>query len=207
MLNTKLPKAVIFDWDNTLVDTWPLIQVAIDTTMEQMGKEPWGLEKVKNEVHASMRESFPKIFGDNWEKAGALELLDKLLELNITLIIISNKIGTTLRKEAGHMGVSDKFFSIIGSTDAVRDKPNKDPFDLALQNSELDPKRDLIWFVGDTITDVECAVVSACQPVLYGEGRNVPKDLIAKLQKDPHKPILCFDDHYQISKYIEICSQ
>jgi phosphoglycolate phosphatase len=226
-LNKKLPKAVIFDWDNTLVDTWPLIQVAIDTTMEQMGKEPWGLEKVKNEVHASMRESFPKIFGDNWEKAGeiykksyrenhldklvflpgATQLLDKLLELNITLIIISNKIGTTLRKEAGHMGVSDKFFSIVGSTDAARDKPHKEPVDLALQNSELDPKRDLIWFVGDTITDVECAAISECQPVLYGEGRNVPKDLIVKLKKDPNKPILCFDDHFGIVKHIEECSQ
>jgi len=223
----KLPKAVIFDWDNTLVDTWPLIQVAIDATMLQMGKEPWGLEKVKNEVHASMRESFPKIFGDNWEKAGeiykksyreshldkliflpgALELVDKLFDLKITLIIISNKIGTTLRKEADHMGISHKFFSIIGSTDAPRDKPYKDPFDLALQNSELDSAKDLIWFVGDTITDVECAMISKCQPVLYGEGRNVPRGLITQLQKDLYKPILCFDDHYQISKYLEKCSQ
>jgi phosphoglycolate phosphatase len=38
LLLLKKPKAIIFDWDNTLVDTWPLIQTAIDTTMVQMGK-------------------------------------------------------------------------------------------------------------------------------------------------------------------------
>jgi phosphoglycolate phosphatase len=196
--------------------------------MIQMGKEPWGIEKVKNEVHASMRESFPKIFGNNWEKAGeiykktyrenhlkelvflpgALDLLTKLLEHKIVLIIISNKIGATLRKEAEHLGVANKFFSIVGSTDAAMDKPHCAPVDLALQNSNLNPKTDLIWFVGDTITDVECAVNSGCQPVLYGEGRNVPKDLIAKLQQDSNKPILCFDDHFGIIQHLEkICSQ
>lgn len=39
----RKPKAIIFDWDNTLVDSWPVIQHAIDHTMVEMGKEPWGL--------------------------------------------------------------------------------------------------------------------------------------------------------------------
>ena len=65
--NLKKPKAVIFDWDNTLVDTWPLIHRAINTTMNAMGKEEWSLQKVKDTVHKSMRESFPGIFGDNWQ--------------------------------------------------------------------------------------------------------------------------------------------
>ncbi len=63
LLKLPKPKAVIFDWDNTLVDTWPLIQAAIDATMRATGREEWGLEKVRNNVHKSMRESFPKIFG------------------------------------------------------------------------------------------------------------------------------------------------
>ena len=33
LLQLPKPKAVIFDWDNTLVDTWPLIHEAIDKTM------------------------------------------------------------------------------------------------------------------------------------------------------------------------------
>ena len=68
----KKPKAIIFDWDNTLVDTWPLIQQSIDGTLIAMNKEPWGLEKVRNNVHKSMRESFSEIFGNDWQKAGEI---------------------------------------------------------------------------------------------------------------------------------------
>ncbi|MBM3590884.1 MAG: hypothetical protein FJX30_05915, partial [Alphaproteobacteria bacterium] len=64
------PDTIIFDWDNTLVDTWPLIQIAINKTMKQMNKDPWSLEKVRDTVHKSMRESFPEIFGNDWQKAG-----------------------------------------------------------------------------------------------------------------------------------------
>ena len=72
LLRLKKPKAIVFDWDNTLVDTWPLIQHSIDTTMTSMGREPWGLERVRDNVHKSMRESFPEIFGSDWEKAGEI---------------------------------------------------------------------------------------------------------------------------------------
>ena len=72
LANLPKPKAIIYDWDNTLVNTWPLIQKSIDKTMIAMGKEPWGLEKVKNSVHKSMRESFPEIFGSNWQEAGKI---------------------------------------------------------------------------------------------------------------------------------------
>ena len=60
----KLPKpqAIIFDWDNTLVDTWPLIQKAINVTMEKMAKPLWTLDQVRDNVHKSMRDYFPDIF-------------------------------------------------------------------------------------------------------------------------------------------------
>lgn len=191
---TKLPKpkAVIFDWDNTLVDTWPLIHLAIDTTMEAMGKEKWGLEKVRNNVHKAMRDSFPEIFGANWEKAGeiykntyrlvhldklrllpnSVELLNKLEEQGVLQFIVSNKIGATLRKEAEKLGLEKKFFSIVGSLDASADKPSRQPVDLALLGSDLDPKKDEIWFIGDTIADIECAWNSGCRPILYAHPDN-----------------------------------
>ncbi|MBU6141193.1 MAG: HAD hydrolase-like protein [Proteobacteria bacterium] len=191
-LKLPKPKAVIFDWDNTLVDTWPLIHLAIDTTMEAMGKERWGLEKVRNNVHKSMRESFPEIFGTNWEEAGeiykntyrsvhldklrllpnTLELVSKLEEQGIIQFIVSNKIGATLRKEVEKIGIEKKFFAIVGSLDSSRDKPSKDPVDLALLGSDLDPAKDEIWFIGDTIADIECALNSGCRPILYAHPDN-----------------------------------
>jgi phosphoglycolate phosphatase len=218
----KLPRAVIFDWDNTLVDTWPLIHSAINATMEKMSKELWSLDRVKNDIHASMRESFPALFGEKWKEAGeiykaayraqhldkliflpkALELIKALEEKNILLIIISNKMGDTLRIEADNLKINNRFYSFIGSTDAEFDKPHCAPVELALKGSGIDPKKDLIWFVGDTIADIECAINSNCQPILYGEGRNVPKDLIAKKSQEKEKPMLCFKSHQEILNYL-----
>lgn len=196
------PKAVIFDWDNTLVDTWPLIQNAIDTTMLHMGHKPWGLEKVRDNIHKSMRESFPTIFGNDWQKAGevyknsyrsthldqiqllpnALQLINRLEEKGILQFVVSNKIGVTLRKEAARLGVDKKFFALIGASDASYDKPSREPVELALLGTELDPKKDEIWFVGDTIADVECAYNSGCRPVIFGHSNDqISKTISAKI--------------------------
>jgi phosphoglycolate phosphatase len=216
-MNNKFPKAIIFDWDNTLVDTWPLIHFAINQTMEKMGKELWSLDKVKTNIHKSMRESFPVLFGDNWQEAGeiykssyrsqhlakleflsgAVELINFLCEKGIILFIISNKMGDTLRMEVSNLEISNKFFALVGAGDAAMDKPHSHPVDLALKDSNINPETDLVWFVGDTITDIECAIKSSCQPILYGEGKNVPRDLVAQMaQKE--KPMLQFNSHQEI---------
>ncbi|MES2961086.1 MAG: HAD hydrolase-like protein [Pseudomonadota bacterium] len=217
LLQLPKPKAVIFDWDNTLVDTWPLIHEAIDKTMVAMGHKPWGLEKVRDTVHKSMRESFPIIFGDDWEKAGeiykhsyrsihldkiellsnAMNLVNKLEEQGILQILVSNKIGITLRKEAVKLGIDRKFFSIIGASDASFDKPNREPVDLALLGSGLDPKKDVIWFVGDTIADVECAYNSGCVPVVYGHsGNQISKTISLEMLQEKNLPI--YFDHQEL---------
>jgi phosphoglycolate phosphatase len=204
-LKNHKPKAIIFDWDNTLVDTWPLIQTAIDKTMSEMGHEPWGLAKVRDTVHKSMRESFPEIFGKNWQKAGeiyketyrsihldqmqllpgAFELIKKIEEKNILQFVVSNKIGVTLRKEAESIGVEKKFFALVGSTDSSDDKPSRKPVELALMGSDLDAAKDEIWFVGDTIADIECAYNSNCRPIVYGHSQHqISKTISAEMMKN-----------------------
>jgi phosphoglycolate phosphatase len=192
LLSLKKPKAIIFDWDNTLANTWPLIQGAIDETMIKMGKEPWGLQRVKDNVHKSMRESFPEIFGADWEKAGeiyknsyrsmnlnklnflpyALNLIDAIERKGIIQFVVSNKMGPTLRKEAENLEVSKKFFALVGAGDAVADKPSRHPVELALIGSDLDPAKDDIWFIGDTVTDLECAYNSGCRPIIIGSSKS-----------------------------------
>ena len=62
-------EAIIFDWDNMLVDTLAAHSISIDATMRKMGKDSGSLQKVKNSVHKSMRESFPEILAKNWQEA------------------------------------------------------------------------------------------------------------------------------------------
>lgn len=215
--NLKKPKAIIFDWDNTLANTWPLITESIDNTMTYMGKEPWGEEKVKGNIHKSMRESFPEIFGDEWEKAGqfyrdsyrsihlkieflkgAREVIDRIESAGVMQFVISNKMGPTLRKEVREIGVEDKFFSCIGAGDADFDKPAQNPVDMALMGSGIDLKNDEIWFVGDTLTDVECAFNCGITPVIYaGEGeisKTIPEKIYQK-GRNGSGAVACFSDY------------
>ncbi|MDA0902101.1 MAG: HAD family hydrolase [Proteobacteria bacterium] len=222
MKNQQIPKAIIFDWDNTLVNSWPLIQNALNSTMNKMGKESWSLEKVKENTHNSMRDFFPKLFGDKAQEASelyqstykadnlerisllpkAIDVIDKLREMGILLLVVSNKVGNNLRNEAKRLEVNDRFFSIIGAMDALYDKPSKEPVELALEGSDIDPKKDLVWFIGDTIVDIECAYNSSCQPILYGEGHGIDHKFIQKAKLDKEKPLIQFQDHQDILKFI-----
>lgn len=189
-MNLPKPNAIIFDWDNTLVDTWPIIHGALSDTFEHMGEKPWSLEETKEKVGKSMRDHFPALFGDKWEEAGdvyvkryrdnnlvnltalpqAEEMLDFINELDIHRAVVSNKQGPTLRSECTHIGWDKYFHAIIGATDAERDKPFADPAILALKKSRVSPSKN-VWFIGDSTPDVECARAAGLTPIIYGNER------------------------------------
>jgi phosphoglycolate phosphatase len=179
------PKAIVFDWDNTLVDTFPTIHAALNAAQIAMGVEPWTLEEAHIKVRQSVRDVFPVMFGDRWEEAraifyrtfeqvhlrelrplpGADELLIHLRSAGVTLTVVSNKTAGFLRREADHLGWSSRFHRVIGATDAVRDKPAADPVHLSLQGAGVSAGPE-VWFAGDTDIDLECAHHAGCLPVL-----------------------------------------
>ncbi|MGA7264433.1 MAG: HAD hydrolase-like protein [Stellaceae bacterium] len=181
------PRAILFDWDNTLVDSWTTIHEALNAVMAAMEKPLWSLRETKERVRLSLRESFPLHFGERWEEArriyldvfrtihldrlrplpGRGELLHALVAEGIFLGVVSNKTGALLRCEAERIGWSELFGSVIGAGDAAQDKPNPAPVALALAPSGVEPGEG-VWLVGDTGTDMECAYNSGCIPVLLG---------------------------------------
>jgi phosphoglycolate phosphatase len=183
------PRAILFDWDNTLVDSWTTIHEALNAVMAAMEKPLWSLRQTKERVRLSLRESFPLHFGDRWEEArriyldafraihldrlsplpGRVELLRALAADGFFLGVVSNKTGELLRREAERIGWSELFGSVIGAGDAALDKPDAAPVALALEPSGLEPG-DTVWLVGDTGIDMECAYNSGCIPVLLGNG-------------------------------------
>jgi len=191
-MSLSRPSAIIFDWDNTLVDTWPVIHDSMNTTLEQMGCDLWSIDETKERVRRSLREAFPDLFGDRWEIArdvfyerfkkihlerlevlqGAESLLKSLHAQKIYLGVVSNKSGENLRLEANHLDWARYFGQIIGATDAKKDKPAIEPVIMALAGSEIAPGPD-VWFVGDTRIDMECASNSGCVPILV---RNIPPE-------------------------------
>jgi phosphoglycolate phosphatase len=185
--NLRRPRAIIFDWDNTLVDSWGTIHDALNFLMAAMEKPPWTIEETRERVRLSLRDAFPAIFGDRWEEArqiymdrfraihierltplpGREAMLRTLADGGIYLCLVSNKTGAVLRGEVEHLGWTPLFGSIIGAGDAHTDKPHSAPVELALRPSGIAPGPD-VWFVGDTAVDMECALASGCVPVLLG---------------------------------------
>lgn len=184
-----LPRAVIFDWDNTLVDSWPAIAEAINYARRALGYEEWTLEQVSTRCTRAARESFPEWFGADWKKAydlyyqgfdeirrrraivalpGAVDLLQWLKSQAIPAFVVSNKRGDYLRLEAERLQWQGYFVNIVGAQDAPRDKPARDHVDHALKATDIVPDAS-VWFVGDSETDVICARNAGCTPVFLGK--------------------------------------
>lgn len=184
-MTLKKPQAIIFDWDNTLIDSWVIIQDALNATFDEFGLARWTLDETRARVAKSMRDSFPLLFGDAWEKAGEVfyghfeaihldrltplqgagEALAELTEAGIYLGVVSNKTGKLLRAEAATLGWDAHFGQVIGAGDAEHDKPAPDPVMLALDGSGIAPGPD-VWFAGDAQIDLECARNAGCVAVL-----------------------------------------
>lgn len=184
----SVPQAALFDWDNTLVDTWPVIHESMNTTLAAMGQPRWRMEETKDRVRLALREAFPPMFGNRWEEArdifysrfreihidrlevlpGAEDLLKSFADRGIYLGVVSNKMGDHLRKEAVHLGWDKYFGRMVGATDATRDKPAREPVEMALQGSGANPGPG-VWFIGDTKVDLECGHNAGCIKILVRE--------------------------------------
>ena len=57
------PAAIIWDWDNTLVDGWAAIAGGLNAAFAAFGLPLWTTEEVRGRVRRSLRESFPEMFG------------------------------------------------------------------------------------------------------------------------------------------------
>ena len=208
------PRALLFDWDNTLVDSWDTIHEALVVTFRAMGREPWTLQETKLRVAKSLRDSFPQLFGARWEEArklyldnftaihlerlraaeGAAALLEELAAAGFYLGVVSNKTGPVLRREVEHLGWSRHFRRVVGAGDAPVDKPQAAPLLLALDGSGIACAE--AWYVGDTALDMEFARNAGCLPVLLG-GRALEEESFARFP-----PALHFGDCAALGGYV-----
>ena len=208
------PRAILFDWDNTLVESWGVIHEAINLTLDAMGHKRWTREETERRVRASLRDSFPEMFGMRWKNAeqifynsfasihlqhlraspGAAEMLKQLAEVErLYLGVISNKRGEFLRREAEHLGWTGYFRALAGAGDAARDKPAIEHVQLALGALPSGPD---VWLVGDADIDLKCAHNAGCTPVLMRPAAPSDGEFAG------HEPALYFPDCAGLLAYL-----
>ncbi|MGA3398861.1 MAG: HAD family hydrolase [Acetobacteraceae bacterium] len=197
------PTVLLYDWDNTLVDGWAAVTAALNAVFAEFAMPPWTAEDTRTRARLSLRESFPPMFGADWERARDLfyasfrdQHLDHLRPMQGAAEalaagaawpqgVVSNKVGNFLRAEVAHLGWAAHFRAVIGAGDATADKPDPAPIHLALQ--QLGHRADAsVWYLGDTALDMQTARAAGVTAVLIGDAGH---DLgIAHAAPDIHFP-------------------
>ena len=206
-LTLPAPKAVLFDWDGTLIDNWDAILAAINEALAAFSKPTWSRDEAMQRISASQRDSFPILFGDDWKRAQGIfydgferhhlevmQVLDGAEELltvgaALPMGLVSNKAGMYLRKEVTHLGWNPRFRSVVGATDAVADKPDPAPVHMALTPIGI-VAGPHVWFVGDSSTDMATARASGCTAILVQHAAANPSPLPPGLEPDLAVPTL-----------------
>ena len=183
---TARPSVLLYDWDNTLVDGWAAITAALNAVFDEFSMPRWTDADTRGRVRTSLRESFPPMFGAEWERArdlfydtltdqhldhlhpmpGVLEVLQA--GAGLPQGVVSNKAGKFLRREVTHLGWDAYFRTVIGAGDAAADKPAPDSILLALSHLGRAPDRS-IWYLGDTASDMQAARAAGVTAVLVGD--------------------------------------
>jgi phosphoglycolate phosphatase len=184
------PSAVLFDFDDTLVNSRPIIDRALKATLARFNINENILSAKNIDVNRSMRDYFQQIFGSqvyqardvyyqyyteyskNIEKLdNAEQVLDFLKSLKLFVAVVSNKNGTRLRDEVKNKFNWQHYFAaIVGAGDASEDKPSIQPALLALKNSGLKEFSSCLM-IGDNQVDYQLAKNLGCQFILYGEAQ------------------------------------
>ncbi len=202
------PSAIFFDWDGTLVNTLPGLRNAHNYVRTSYGYDNWTEAEFRANLRHSARELYPRIYKENAPEAierlynyvkknhlatlevieGAESLLQHLLKIRMPMALISNKRHDVLMREIHHLGWDRYFSACVGAGEAARDKPEADPVHLAIERSGLTVDIPNMWYVGDTVTDLQVSAALGCRSVLLLDGEN--KDaLIAE-----YKPFLILED-------------
>ncbi|AIL65224.1 phosphoglycolate phosphatase [Rickettsiales bacterium Ac37b] len=214
------PKAIIFDFDETLVSTLRFINDAFtkvyETTQGKYGTKEELDQKLRGpsfditfqETFKDEYEYYKKVFLEKYYNAfentqieeifkpGAQELIDFLSKQNVPLILTSNKPFEYLDKEVKLLKVNQFFKFIIGAEDFNKIKPDPYMAFKALNNCGITYKegafnRD-IWLIGNHKFDLECAKNIPCTAIYYGN--HVPTDYAVDC---------IYENHTQFKNYIE----
>lgn len=215
----RKPDIILWDWDNTLVDSWKILHNCLNATLLHMNRPTQSLEFTMRSAHKSLIDTFPEKFGNQWEDAktffyetfnkihienlqplqGAVDTLQYCRDLGIISAVVSNKRHDLLCKEAAHLNWNSYLVenAIIGSGYADSDKPAAVHARIALQQFPIDTTAAHIWFVGDSASDLQCAVNIGAQAVLFGENHHINDDLLQAAT-----PLIRARNHAQLQSYI-----
>lgn len=175
MLHSKL-KAVLFDFDGTLADSYPAIAASVNHVRSLHALPPLDVKEVKRWVGrgagyllartvpagdleancAAYREHHPSVIHSGTRLlAGAAEILHLMHEGGLRLGLCSNKPVAFSRDLVDYLKIAPLLEVVLGPEDVARPKPAPDMLLAALQRLGVRAAEAL--YIGDMSVDVETA--------------------------------------------------
>ncbi|GLX16104.1 phosphoglycolate phosphatase 1 [Pseudomonas straminea] len=199
----ELPRLVMFDLDGTLVDSVPDLATAVDRMLVELGREPAGVERVRQWVgngarvlvrralaggldHSAVGEAesdealarFLDIYADCHELItlypGVHELLEALSTAAVELAVVTNKPERFVAPLLEQVGLGGYFRWIIGGDTLPQQKPDPAALLQVMRLAGVTAAQSL--FVGDSRSDVLAARAAGvpCVAVSYGYNHGRP---------------------------------
>lgn len=216
MLNSKY-KAIIFDWDGTLVDSTDWVVDAHNHVRSTFNLELWTKDDIFSSSSLSSRELYPKIYGDRAEEAmdilfayvdehnlesaipykGAANLLKLIQKRNMPQGVVSNKRHEPLNELVEHLNWQDYFSSVIGAGHCERDKPDAAPLRKAMLQISPNLQTSEVLYIGDSETDLQTAKNTGCDAILIQSDKPRP-DLISQ-----YTPIIACDNIQELTELLQ----
>ena len=203
MTSASVPRAVIFDMDNTLHSLHEAAQSAADAVSLFFGTE-YNLHFTPlNRDRPSMPDEFKGFFGDEKTAASAFylyyklellclrefegikEVLQNLKDAGIRLIILSNSDGHSVYPRLSLMGMDNFFDAVFVRESFPEIKPAPEAFQHVLDF--LGMEADEVLMIGDSLkNDVRAARAFGIKAVhaWYGSWEDRDKECFAESPKD-----------------------
>jgi phosphoglycolate phosphatase len=190
--------AVLFDFDGTLIDSYPAIAASVNFIRHQHGQPGLSVAEVKRHVGrgpdyllahtvsgyrkdvdiARYRDHHPTVmFQGTSLLPGATEALTQLHRAGKRLGLCSNKPRLFSAQLLEHLGVAAFFEVVLGPEDVTHPKPAPDMLRAALARLALPANR--VLYVGDMAVDVEAARAAGVAVWVVPTGSDAPATLAA----------------------------
>lgn len=179
-------KAVIWDLDGTLLDSYHVIVESLRLTMEEQGiaiayDEIWQhtiihsvssflkqmAEDFKLPVEL-LKQRYSQISGEKYRDIicmeNAAEVLQRLQAKGVEHYVFTHRGKTTL-PVLNHLGLTDFFREILTSQSGFARKPDPDAIAYLMEKYRLE--REYTYYVGDRSLDMQCAKNAGISGVLF----------------------------------------